>query len=162
MDDFRQISSRLTRAFHAGEALFPQTSSKIKATRIRTRRRGTALVDTEQGILLVSEDGLRFSLPGGAAEPNELWIQAAIRELREETSLKAYSAVFLFSHMGDIRKRSSGYSRNHHKVFLIQAEGIPKPTQEIKVIQFYHPGDDFKLSKSTQIILDRYKLLQSQ
>jgi len=162
MDDFYEVSSRLARAFHVGESLFPPTSSKIQATRIRTRRRGTALVETEQGILLVSEDGLRFSLPGGAAEPEELWIQAAIRELREETGLKAYSAIYLFSHMGDIRKRSSGYSRNHHKVFLIQAEGIPQPKQEIKAIQFYHPGDGVKLSNSTQIILDRYKLMQSQ
>ncbi|MBW4464500.1 MAG: NUDIX domain-containing protein [Pegethrix bostrychoides GSE-TBD4-15B] len=159
MDDFRQISSRLTRAFHVGEALVSQTGSKIKATRTRTRLRGTALVETEQGILIVSEDGLRFSLPGGAAEKDELWIETAIRELREETGLKAYSAIYLFSHMGGIRKRSSGYSRNYHKVFLIQAEGVPKPRQEIQAIQFYQPGDPVKLSNSTRIILNRYRML---
>lgn len=162
MDEFRQISSRLSRAFHAGESLFPQANSPVKATRIKTRLRGTALVETEQGILIVSEDGIRFSLPGGGAEKDELWIETAIRELREETGLRAYSAVFLFSHMGSVRKRSSGYSRNHHKVFLIQAEGTPKPKQEIKAIQFYHPGDEIKISSSTQAILDRYKKPQSK
>jgi 8-oxo-dGTP diphosphatase len=162
MDDFHQISTRLAAAFHALKQLPPKKENQLKARRVRTRRRGTALVETEQGILLVSEDGTRFSLPGGAANRNELRIQAAIRELREETGLCAYSAKYLFNHLGGIRKRGGSYSRNHHKVFLIEAEGIPEPKHEIKIIQFYQPGDEIKITNSTKNILEKYRLLKTK
>lgn len=119
-------------------------------------------METEAGILLVSEDGKRFSLPGGATERGEMRIQAAIRELREETGLRAYSAVYLFSHLGDVRKRGIRHSRNHHKVFLIQAEGTPTPQQEIQSILFYRTGDTVKLTNSTQRILEKYQLIKSE
>lgn len=161
MDDLHRISARVMAAFRK-PAFAPAPNEDYKfAKRVKTRRRGTALVETDQGILLVSEDGLRFSLPGGAAEKDELWIQAAIRELQEETGLAACSARYLFSHMGDIRKRNGGYSRNHHKVFLIEAEGVPQPCQEIKAIHFYRLADDVKLSNSTQIILEKYRALKT-
>lgn len=161
MDDLHCISARVMAAFRK-PAFAPSYQDEHKlAKRVKTRRRGTALVETEQGILLVSEDGLRFSLPGGAAEKDELWIQAAIRELHEETGLVACSARYLFSHMGDIRKRNGGYSRNHHKVFLIEAEGTPQPCQEIKVIHCYQPGDEMKLTNSTQVILEKYRAMQT-
>jgi ADP-ribose pyrophosphatase YjhB (NUDIX family) len=162
MDDFHKISARLAAAFHPlKNKLSNEDLQKFKATRIRTRQRGTALVVTEQGILLVSEDGTRFSLPGGAANRGELDIEAAIRELREETGLCAYSAKYLFSHLGGIRKRGIGYSRNHHQVFLIEAEGIPRPSQEIKAIHFYRAGDSIKISNSTKKILEKYRSLLS-
>lgn len=163
MEDFHRLSAKLAGIFHALKQVpAEQGSKKLKARRIRTRRRGTALVKTDQGILLVSEDGTRFSLPGGAANRNELWIEAAIRELREETGLCAYSAQYLFSHLGNVRKRGSSYSRNHHKVFLIETEGTPEPRQEIKVIHFYQPGDEVKISKSTRKILEKYRWLWSE
>ncbi|MCU0523891.1 MAG: NUDIX domain-containing protein [Elainella sp. Prado103] len=169
MDDFHPLSAKISAAFqrlHQAQSSEPSSQSRsdqpnMKAIRAKTRRRGTALVDTDQGILLVSEDGSRFSLPGGAATRNELWIEAAIRELREETGLRADSAQYLFSHMGEVRKRGSSYSRNHHKVFLVKAEGLPKPKQEIRALHFYQPGDPVKLTNSTQAILEKYYLLQS-
>lgn len=161
MEHVHQISAKLAATFNAlQQPNPPKGSPKLKATRIRTRRRGTALIETEQGILVVSEDGTRFSLPGGAANRDEIDIQAAIRELREETGLCAYSAQYLFSHLGGIRKRGATYSRNYHQVFLIKAEGFPKPRQEIKVVHLYRPGDLIKISKSTQKILERYQSLQ--
>lgn len=156
-----QISAKLIETFHPGESAGKKGVSKPKASQIKIRRRGTALIETAEGILVVSEDGVRFSLPGGAAHKDEPRIQAAIRELQEETGLAAYSVKYLFSHLGDIRKRGSTYSRNYHKVFLIEAEGIPAPRQEIKVVQFYRPGDPLKLSDSTLRILARYRLMSA-
>ena len=37
----------------------------------RKRRRGTAIVDTSEGILVVSRDNRTFFLPGGGAESGE-------------------------------------------------------------------------------------------
>jgi 8-oxo-dGTP diphosphatase len=156
-----QISAKLSETFHPSKSAGKKGGSKPKASQIKIRRRGTVLIETPEGILVVSEDGVRFSLPGGAAYRDEPRIQAAIRELREETSLAAYSVKYLFSHLGNIRKRGSAYSRNYHKVFLIEAEGIPEPRQEIKVVQFYKPGDPLKLSDSTLRILARYRLTSS-
>lgn len=154
--DIYRIRAELAATFHKIKPAQPNAQG-FKATRIRVRQRGTALVVTEAGILLVSEDGKRFSLPGGATERGEMRIQAAIRELREETGLRAYAVTYLFSHLGDIRKRGSRYSRNHHKVFLIQAEGIPTPQQEIRAILFYRMGDNVKLTSSTERILTKYQ-----
>jgi len=46
------------------------------------RRRGTTIVDTPNGILVVSEGGRTYYLPGGVARKGESRRKAAIRELR--------------------------------------------------------------------------------
>src|SRR3989344_4544949 len=64
------------------------------------RRRGTAIVDTPKGILVCSGRRKIFLLPGGGTErkSKESRRKAAMRELREETGLKAYSSKYLFTY----------------------------------------------------------------
>lgn len=50
-------------------------------------RRGTAIVDTPKGILVVSHNNKTYGLPGGGVELGENQKQATIRELKEETAL---------------------------------------------------------------------------
>lgn len=50
----------------------------------KRRRRGTAIVETTEGILVTSGHKRVFILPGGEANKDESRMQAAIRELREE------------------------------------------------------------------------------
>lgn len=125
--------------------------------KVQKRRRGTAIVETNQGIILVSAKSAEFYLlPGGGAELYESRKQAAIRELFEETGLKATSAIYLFSHIGETYLYKDNLSKNCHKVFLIKSSGIPEPRNEVKYIKYYNLGDQTKLSKSTNDILEKY------
>lgn len=109
-------------------------------------RRGTAIVDTNKGILVTSGRKKTFLLPGGVARKSESRKRAAIRELEEETGLKAYSCKYLFRHRGFAR----------HKVFLIKAKGHARPRHEIKHIAYWKPGSHLHLSNSTKEIIERY------
>ena len=61
------------------------------------RRRATALVVKDGEVLLVRHRGESlYSLPGGGIEKSETSLEAAVRELREETQLRATYAKRLF------------------------------------------------------------------
>ena len=90
------------------------------------RRRGTAIVDTPKGILVVSHDNRTFYLPGGGAEVGESQRNAAIRELKEETNLHTINCSYLFDY---------DTFTNSHKVFLIESIGTAKP-HEINILLF--------------------------
>ncbi len=136
------------------------TPLKLLKKAVRKRRRGTAIVDTPQGVLLVAGKSGRFLLPGGAAEKGESRKAATIRELQEETTLKTISMQYLFSYTGHIRWRKSGWVRDEHKVFLVEAQGTPQPTHEIRELRFYQLGDQVRMSEATRAIIDRYLILK--
>lgn len=125
--------------------------------KVKQRRRGTVIVDTNKGIILVGlKNQESLLLPGGGAEFYETRRQAAIRELSEETGLKASSVIYLFSYVGEPYQYKNNWVSNSHKVFLITAEGSPSPRNEIGHIKYYKPGEETKLSKSTNTILEKY------
>ena len=111
------------------------------------RRRGTAIVDTLRGILVVSHDDRTFYLPGGGAEKGESQKTAAIRELKEETSLEIVACRFLFEYES---------LTDNHEVFLIETSGIAKPSSEIKYIDYFN-GSNLKVSNATWEILQLYR-----
>jgi 8-oxo-dGTP diphosphatase len=110
------------------------------------RRRGSVIVDTLRGILVVSHENRNFCLPGGGAEKGESYKAAAIRELKEETSLETVVCRFLFEYQS--------FNANH-KVFLIEACGVAKPSNEIKYIDYF-TGSNLKVSNATWEILELY------
>ena len=110
------------------------------------RRRGTAIVDTPQGILVVSRDDRTFYLPGGGAERGESRRDAAIRELKEETNLAAADCVFLFEYTS---------FTNSHKVYLMKSTGAAKPSNEIKYLAFFN-GSNLKVSNTAWEIIELY------
>ena len=126
--------------------------------KVKKRRRGTAIVETEKGILVTAGRGGVFLLPGGGANRGETRIEAAMRELREETGLKPYYAKYLFRHTGKVHKsHGHGYFQDHHTVCLIKAHGAPpNPRHEIKHIAFYKPGSGVRISRVTREIIEKY------
>ncbi|HEC92770.1 MAG TPA: NUDIX domain-containing protein [Candidatus Atribacteria bacterium] len=122
------------------------------------RRRGTVIIDTERGILVVRDKGKRvFTLPGGSTKKGESRKAAAIRELREETGLVAEEVKYLFSLIGPKhRSYKGGFYRDHHKVFLIKTHGEAKPRKEISEIRYYKEGDEIPLSRTTKRIIEKY------
>jgi 8-oxo-dGTP diphosphatase len=127
---------------------------------VYTRRRGTAIVDTPRGILMVSLDGETFTLPGGGALPDETEREAAARELMEETGMKAVGLTYLFGFTGLLHRGvRGGYFRNAHRVFLVEASGVPEPGQEITHVAYFK-GSGLKLSQSARKIIEKYRSLK--
>lgn len=108
-----------------------------------SRRRGTAIVDSSKGILVVSQGSEVFLLPGGGARSHELQIEAAIRELKEETGLYPIEVKYLFKFMSA-------------KIFLMKTRGTPRPRNEIRKIAYYYPGGNIRVSYNTKKIIDIY------
>ena len=118
------------------------------------RKRGTAIVDTYRGILVASGKHRLFLLPGGGANKGETREKATIRELKEETGLKAISSKYLFDYD---EPEDSRRIRNLHKVFLIKAKGEPKPNHhDVHHIAYWTPESDINLSNTTKILIARY------
>jgi 8-oxo-dGTP diphosphatase len=126
-------------------------------SKVAKRRRGTAIVDTEKGILVTAGRGGVFILPGGGAGKHETRTEAAVRELREETGLKPYYVKYLFRYTGRVHKsHGHGYFRDYHTVCLIRAAGDARPRHEIKHIAYYKPGSEVRISGVTKEIIEKY------
>jgi 8-oxo-dGTP diphosphatase len=124
------------------------------------RRRGTAIVETDRGILLTAgRPGKPFILPGGGAKRGESRFMAALRELTEETGLLPYAAGIIFKHKGEIRPTMSGRGKfqDHHTVCLVKASGFPRPGGgDATRIGYYYPGCNVWISNTTKEIIERY------
>jgi ADP-ribose pyrophosphatase len=132
----------------------------IRKEHIKTRRRGTACVPTERGILLIQEKrGGRWYFPGGGARHHERSIKCAARELWEETGVRGYNPRHLIDIMGKIHRDKRGKKyRTLYKVFIFDKidSSIPRIVSEIKGIGFYTPESDLRLANTTREILDAY------
>jgi 8-oxo-dGTP diphosphatase len=127
------------------------------------RKRGTALVDTENGILIVSGRHKVFILPGGGTDRGESRRKAAIRELKEETGMNCIDAEFLFEYVGYSNKsHQGGMFQDHHKVFLIKANGTPKPHHEVKYVEYYKEGSNIRITKQTAEIIKKYNKIKKE
>ena len=123
---------------------------------VTIRRKGIAIIDTNKGILVGAITDT-FILPGGGAKHWESRKKATIRELYEETGLKAKKIKYLFSNIGiKWRNHKGKLVKNFSKIFLVEAEGKPRPRSEIKKIAFYTPESKIKIGEGSKKIIDIY------
>ncbi|NPT48007.1 NUDIX domain-containing protein [Paraburkholderia sp. 1N] len=102
-------------------------------------------------VLLVARARSRWSLPGGTIKRSESPLEAARRELEEETSLVEASLTYLFQ-FGGLNKR--------HHVFSVDLarDASPEPGNEISQCHWFSPIKVATLSTSipTREIVDLF------
>lgn len=115
------------------------------------KTRATVICEQAGRILLVAKSPSRWSLPGGKPEHGETLINAAQRELAEETGLDGLELRFLF--------RFDGSNTVHH-VFRahVPLSKVPVPGREIGLCQWITPADTpvALTGKATRTIVGRY------
>lgn len=116
--------------------------------------RATAIIELADGVLVTAAAGQRFSLPGGKANRGELRSQALIRDLREQIGLRVHNILYLFDHLTP---------HSAHKVYLVIAQGTPRPqgeTERIGVLA--SPDGEPEVTPETRAILRRYARLRGE
>jgi 8-oxo-dGTP diphosphatase len=113
--------------------------------------RATIVCSSEDRILLVARSRSRWSLPGGTIRQSESPLDAARRELEEETSLAEAELTYLF--------QFGGFSKLHHVFCVnIRPEASPRPCNEITRCHWFSPTKIATLSASvpTREIVDLF------
>lgn len=125
--------------------------------RTHIRKRGTAIVETNNGILVVAGKDKKFLLSGGGTDKGEMRVHAAMRELFEETGLKSISAEPIFHYEGIEHNGYKGKFKDIHTVCIVKTKkGNPYPRNEIKFVDFYSKDKNINLSYSTREIIREY------
>ncbi|WP_321948404.1 NUDIX hydrolase [Paraburkholderia sp. J10-1] len=96
------------------------------------KERATVVCWQRERILLVERGRARWSLPGGTIRRDESPVDAARRELSEETTLEGHKLGCLFQ-FGGLNKR--------HHVFLcvLPDDARPRPCNEIVRCRWFSP-----------------------
>ena len=110
------------------------------------RDRATAVVIRDGKVLLVHGRNPTFAMPGGGIEPGESADCAAMRELFEETGLKASQTKFLFILETAIHR---------HHVVLIEADGEVDAGPEINEFRWWDKKKNLPIYSHVESILER-------
>lgn len=95
---------------------------------------GTVICQFAQKILFVRKEKPEWSLPGGKVEANELPVEGARRELKEETGLAFENVEFLGHHVLDCEE---------HYLYRMAVRHIeePRPGDEIVECRWFTPSE---------------------
>jgi 8-oxo-dGTP diphosphatase len=111
--------------------------------------RATVICEQDRHVLLVRKAGCRWTLPGGKVEPGETAIDAAIRELHEETGLRVEDLVY-------VMVLESGSTRHYvYEVSVLNLHQL-QPHNEI-VDCIWHPLETVQNLEITEAALSIVK-----
>lgn len=113
--------------------------------------RSTIICVQDGKVLLVARARSRWSLPGGTIKRSESPLEAARRELEEETTLDETGLAYLF--------QFGGLNKRHHVFFAsIARNASPEPGNEITQCHWFSPIKVATLSTSipTRAIVDLF------
>jgi 8-oxo-dGTP diphosphatase len=114
--------------------------------------RATVICEQDRHVLLVRKPRCRWSLPGGKVEPGETKVDAAIRELAEETGLGVDGMLYLM-------EVEDGGTRHHvYEASVVNLDDA-RPQNEI-IDCMWHPLDaihNLKISDATLRIVKAFQ-----
>ena len=115
--------------------------------------RATVICKRDGQVLYVRKPKSRWALPGGKIESGETPVQAAVRELSEETGLVNLDLLYLAAYEKD---------EVTHYVFMTQVPSSiePSPQNEISACKWLASKNlcDLKASSATKTIVKSYAL----
>ncbi|SDZ28560.1 NUDIX hydrolase [Pseudomonas sp. NFIX28] len=97
------------------------------------KSRATVICAQGGQILFVRKDRSKWVLPGGKVEPGEAPVDAAIRELREETGLDASEPLYILEF-------EAGNVRHHVFEVSVVNAGAARPQNEIAAVGWHAYG----------------------
>lgn len=112
----------------------------------RLRERATAVVIRDGRVLLVRGCAVEFMMPGGGIETGETPVEAAVRELREETGLTAARGESLFVWES---------ATNRHHVVRVDAAGEVEMGHEISEFKWWDRRQCLQAFPHVEAILER-------
>lgn len=139
-------------------SITPRVQSQLKQDhtlrQLNLTRRATAIIELPDGVLVTAPHGDYYHLPGGMAIRGELRSQTLIRELREQTTLRINSMLYLFDHIS---------LQNSHKVYLAIAQGQARAQGNIDKLSLVTSLENrMDLSIEARSILRRYAKLRAE
>lgn len=123
----------LPQAFKLSNVSIHSEDWSIVSELANMKERATVVCWRQGRILLVERGRSRWALPGGTIRRNESPIDAAKRELSEETTLSECELGYLF--------QFGGLNKRHHVFYaVLPRDARPQPGNEILVCRWFRPG----------------------
>ncbi|MFP3504201.1 NUDIX hydrolase [Burkholderia sp. SIMBA_062] len=139
----------------------PQTPVSTKppeSSAVPIKERATIVCYREQQVLLVARATSRWALPGGTIKRGETPLEAAHRELREETGITGQDLVYSM--------QFTGLAKVHHVFFAeVGPDQTPQASNEIQKCKWFRIDsvDGVRASIPTKRIVElvyRHELLK--
>ncbi|AFQ51022.1 NUDIX hydrolase [Burkholderia cepacia] len=108
----------------------PVTTPPPEATAVPIKERATVVCYRDEQVLLVARASSRWALPGGTIKSGEAPLEAAHRELWEETGMTGQNLVYSM--------QFTGFAKVHHVFFAeVGPDQTPQANNEIEKCKWF-------------------------